>query len=173
MTDSLLLDDFSRADGVSAIGTRWEGFTDRVMGGMSDMQLEVVELPERRVLRMRGTVRLENRGGFIQARLPLDAGGGAVDASDWDGIAVTARGSPGPYYIHLRTRQNWMPWSYFRASVNVRTQWQDQFLPFSAFESKGASGRIDVRGLKSLAVVAYGEAFEADIEVAQIGLFKR
>jgi hypothetical protein len=173
MSDSLLLDDFSRAGGVSAIGTRWEGFTDRVMGGVSDMRMEFAELPEGRVLRMRGTVRLENRGGFIQARLPLDAGGGAFNASDWDGVAVTARGRPGPYYVHLRTRQNWMPWSYFRAPINVRTQWQDQFIPFTAFESKGASGRIDVRGLKSLAIVAYGEAFEADIEVAQIALLKR
>jgi hypothetical protein len=173
MSDSLLLDDFSRADGVSAIGTRWEGFTDRVMGGVSDMRLEFADLPEGRVLRMRGTVRLENRGGFIQARLPLDAGGGAFDASDWEGIAITARGQPGPYYIHLRTRQNWMPWSYFRAPLAVRTQWQDRFIPFTTFESKGASGRIDVRSLKSLAVVAYGEAFEADLEVAQVALLNR
>lgn len=172
MSDALLLDDFSRANGVSAIGTRWEGFTDRVMGGVSDMRLDFAELPEGRVLRMRGTVRLENRGGFIQARLPLDAGGGAFNGSDWDGIAITARGRPGPYYIHLRTRQNWMPWSYFRAPLAVRLQWQEQFIPFAAFESKGAADRIDVRGLKSLAVVAYGEAFEADIEVRQIALLR-
>lgn len=170
---TLLIDDFSRSDGVAAIGTRWEGFTDRVMGGMSDMQLGYGQDNGRPVLSMRGKVRLENRGGFIQARLPLDSGGGAFDASDWDGIAITARGRPGPYYIHLRTRQNWMPWSYFRAPISVRTQWQDQFIPFTAFESKGASGRIDVKGLKSIAVVAYGEAFDADIEVAQFALLKK
>ena len=34
----LLLDDFSDTAGVSAVGTRWEGFTDQVMGGVSQMQ---------------------------------------------------------------------------------------------------------------------------------------
>ena len=170
MSDWLLIDDFSRGDGVSALGTRWEGFTDRVMGGRSDMELGYGQDNGRPVLSMRGTVRLENRGGFIQARLPLDPRGRAFDASAWSGIRVIARGRPGPYYIHLRTGQNWLPWSYFRAPIRVATHWQDQFIPFSAFEGKSTFGKLDVSGLKSLAVVAYGEAFEADLEVAQLAL---
>ena len=35
MTKQLLIDDFSDADEVSALGTRWEGLTDRVMGSRS------------------------------------------------------------------------------------------------------------------------------------------
>jgi len=31
----LLIDDFSREDGRSALGTEWRAFTDRVMGGVS------------------------------------------------------------------------------------------------------------------------------------------
>ncbi|HMB37435.1 MAG TPA: CIA30 family protein, partial [Wenzhouxiangellaceae bacterium] len=69
--DKLLLDDFSRSDGVSAIGTRWQDFSDRVMGGLSDMQAGIVETERGSVLRMSGQVRLENNGGFIQVRLPL------------------------------------------------------------------------------------------------------
>jgi hypothetical protein len=168
MSEVLLLDDFSRADGVSAIGTRWEGFTDRVMGGVSDMRLDFADLPAGRVLRMLGTVRLENRGGFIQARLPLDPRGGALDARAWDGVRITARGRPGPYYLHLRTGQNWLPWSYYRAPISVATHWREQFIPFRSFAGKAAFGQLDVSGLKSLALVAYGEAFEADLEVARI-----
>lgn len=36
-----------------------------------------------RVLCMRSQVRLENHGGFIQARLPLEPGGSSFDASAW------------------------------------------------------------------------------------------
>ncbi|HRP88362.1 MAG TPA: CIA30 family protein, partial [Gammaproteobacteria bacterium] len=85
MTPPLLLDDFHRDDGIAVLGTRWEGFTDRVMGGRSDMQVGYRDTDVGRVLQMRGQVRLENRGGFIQARLPLATGGGSIDASEWQG----------------------------------------------------------------------------------------
>lgn len=170
MTETLLIDDFSRSDGISALGTRWEGFTDRVMGGRSDMQLDYRQADSGPVLHMRGQVRLENRGGFIQARLPLDPRGGAFDASAWKGIGIMVRGQPGAYYIHLRTRQNWMPWQYFRARIAVGEDWQEQLVLFDDFEGVSTRRGLDVTALKSLAVVAYGEAFEADIEVARIEL---
>lgn len=170
MTQILLIDDFSRSDGVSTLGTRWEGFTDRVMGGRSEMQLDYRQLESGSVLHMRGQVRLENRGGFIQARLPLDARGGVFDASRWQGIRIKARGRPGAYYIHLRTRQNWMPWQYYRARIEVGEDWQEQLVLFDDFEGVSTRRGLDLGGLKSLAVVAYGEAFEADIEVARIEL---
>jgi hypothetical protein len=170
MAEELLLDDFTRTDGVSALGTRWEGFTDRVMGGRSDMQVGYRDSDAGPVMRMRGQVRLENRGGFIQARLPLDPGGGAIDASAWQGLSIKVRGTPGPYYLHLRTRQTWQPWQYFRAPIEVGPEWQEQFVPFSAFEGRATWRSLDVRALKSVGVVAYGEAFEAEIEVARLAL---
>jgi hypothetical protein len=41
----LLLDDFSRPDGRSALGTAWRAFTDQVMGGVSTQSVgrETVE----------------------------------------------------------------------------------------------------------------------------------
>ncbi len=167
---TLLIDDFSDADRVSALRTRWEGLTDRVMGGRSEMEMAIRESSGGAVLGMRGTVRLENRGGFIQARLPLDPRGGHFDASDWWGVRLKVRGAPGPYYVHLRTRQNWMPWQYFRARFEIGPEWREVSLPFTAFEGAATRRVLDVRSLKSIAVVAYGEAFEADIEVARIEL---
>jgi len=173
MESDMLIDDFSREDGSSALGTRWDSFTDRVMGGVSDMQVEYRESDGQRVLHMAGQVRLENRGGFIQVRLPLDPAGGSIDASAWDGISVRVRGRPGAYYLHLRTRQNWMPWQYFRAPVEVGGDWQTQRIAFDEFEGVSTWRKLDLGALESIAVVAYGEAFDADIEVARIGFYAR
>lgn len=169
----LLIDDFQRDDGRSHLGTRWEGITDRVMGGRSDMELDYHESEAGAVLFLRGQVRLENRGGFIQARLPLDPAGGSFDASAWEGFYIKVRGTPGPYYLHLRTRQTWLPWQHYRAPIEVRAVWQEQFVPFSAFEGRATWRTLDVRALTSVGVVAYGEAFEAAIEVARLELGNR
>ena len=171
MTEPLLLDDFRREDGTSTLGTRWEGLTDRVMGGRSDMQVGHRDTDDGRVLYLRGQVRLENRGGFIQARLPLCADGGSLDASGWQGIRIKLRGRPGPYYLHLKTRQTWQPWQHFRAPVEVEAEWQERFVPFSAFEGRATWQTLDPGGLKSIGVVAYGEAFLAEIEVARLELW--
>lgn len=168
MPEAFLIDDFQRPDDLSAVGTRWEGLTDRVMGGRSDMEFGYRESEAGPVLLLRGQVRLENRGGFIQARLPLDPAGGSIDASDWEGLRIRVRGSPGPYYLHLRTRQTWQPWQHYRAPIDVGTAWQEQFIPFAAFEGRAIWPGLDVSALKSVGLVAYGEAFEAEIEVARL-----
>lgn len=170
--ERMLIDDFASREGTAAIGTQWRGFTDRVMGGRSDMQVGYREYDSGPVLQMSGQVRLDNNGGFIQARLPFLPDGGDFDASGYRGLAVRVRGEPGPYYIHLRTRHTWRPWQYYRAAVEVGPQWQDQVIPFSAFEGRSIRRDLDLASLRTLGVVAYGEAFEADIEVARIELVR-
>lgn len=169
---NMLIDDFSSRNGTSTIGTEWAGFTDRVMGGRSDMQVGYREHGDQAVLHLRGQVRLDNNGGFIQARLPLSASGGDFDASGYQGIALRVRGATGPYYLHLRTRHTWRPWQYYRAAIEVGPDWQDQFIPFSAFEGRSIQRELDLASLRTLGVVAYGEAFQAEIEVARIELVR-
>lgn len=170
--EPMLIDDFSSRDGTAVIGTQWRGFTDRVMGGRSDMQVGYRDDGDQAVLHMRGQVRLDNNGGFIQARLPFVSNGGDFDASGYGGIQVQVRGEPGPYYIHLRTRHTWRPWQYYRARIEVGPDWQEQIIPFSAFEGRSIRRELDLGSLRTLGVVAYGEAFEADIEVARIELVR-
>ncbi len=173
--ERMLIDDFARRDGTATIGSQWRGFTDRVMGGRSDMQVGYRELDgpgEQAVLHLRGQVRLDNNGGFIQARLPLSANGGDFDATGYRGIAVRVRGAPGPYYLHLRNRSTWRPWQYYGARIEVGPDWRDQIIPFSAFEGRSIRRELDLSSLRTLGVVAYGEAFEADIEVARIELVR-
>jgi len=170
--EPMLIDDFASRDGTATIGTQWRGFTDRVMGGRSDMQVGYRDNGDQAVLQMRGQVRLDNNGGFIQARLPFLSNGGDFDANGYRGVAVRVRGTPGPYYLHLRTRHTWRPWQYYRAAIEVGPDWQDQVIPFSAFEGRSIRRDLDLNSLRTLGVVAYGEAFEAEIEVARIELVR-
>ncbi|MEM7054348.1 MAG: CIA30 family protein [Pseudomonadota bacterium] len=171
MADSnLLLDDFSNADGNATLGTHWQGFTDRVMGGRSDLSASYVETDRGMALRITGSVRLENNGGFIQVRLPLDATGQYLDISDYSAVELTVRGQPGAYYVHLRTQDNRRPWHYYSARLAVGPEWQTVRLPWSKFEAQGERDVLDLSRARSIAVVAYGERFEADIEVADIAL---
>lgn len=168
--ESLLLDDFSGRDGVSAIGTRWEGFTDRVMGGLSEMTTGYVETDQGTALRMTGPVRLENKGGFIQVRLPLAERGGTLDAGRFDAMAVTVRGKPGSYYLHLRTPDAKRPWQYYRAELPVGAEWSREVIELSRFREKSIETPLDATRLSSIAVVAYGEAFDARVEIARLEL---
>ncbi len=168
--EDLLIDDFSSADGRSALGTSWQGFTDRVMGGRSDMQAGYQRDADQTYLKLQGQVRLENNGGFIQVRLPLSKDGSGMDARPWAGITVRVRGQPGPYYVHLRSADTRRPWQYYSARIDVTPEWQAQFIAFSSFEPQDLSRPLDLAELRSLGIVAYGEDFAAEIDVARIEL---
>ena len=167
--DEFLIDDFSR-DGVSSIGTLWQTFTDRVMGGVSDGQAVYETLDGRRCLRLRGRVSLENQGGFVQAALPLAPGGGFFDASAFKGIRLLVKGNGERYYVHLRTRDSRRPWQYYVAGFDAGPEWKMIEIPFSAFEPENLQVPLDTRTLVRLAVVAAKKAFSADVAVARIEL---
>jgi len=167
-TEPLLIDDFSQTDGRSQLGPQWQGFSDRVMGGLSEMEAGYrVDEPGPRLV-LSGQVRLENNGGFIQMRLPLSGRGTGFDASAWRGVQLTVRGKPGPYYVHLRSRDTGRPWQYYRARIEVNPEWRTQVLAFDQFEPQALRRALDTSALTSLGIVAYGEAFDAEIEVARI-----
>lgn len=174
--DILVLDDFSRADGRPLIGASWEGFTDRVMGGQSQMESGMEVDGDRQVLRMRGRVSLENNGGFIQMRLAL-ASSGTYDAGRYRGVVAEVR-SRAPhadgYFLHLRTRRTRFPWSHYRAPIEPGPEWQRISVPFDRFEPQYMFGNSppDPNTLRSVAIVAAGDEFSADIEVRMVGFYR-
>ena len=172
--DRLVLDDFEEPTGVSAIGTRWQGFTDRVMGGVSDMEAGYVRVDEGIALRMTGRVSLQNNGGFIQVRLPLATNRGFFDASEYSGVALTVRGTEGRYALHLRTARTRLPWSYYYAELPVGDSWTRIEVPFTSFEGDNMIGRKgpDVERLVSIALVAGEEEFDADVTVSEIEFYR-
>jgi len=170
--DYFMLDDFSGE--LSAINTEWEGFTDRVMGGKSDMQVVRTADEEGPFMRMSGRVSLENRGGFIQVRLNLKKGSAWFDGSSYKGFRLRVRGSGDSYYIFAKTSKTLLPWKYFSAAIPVTEEWQWVDIPWSSFKGGdyGRLGGFDQRKLKSIAVTAYGKEFNAQLDVAEVGLYR-
>lgn len=167
----LLLDDFS--GDTSALGTGWEGFTDQVMGGRSEMSVVRIPDPAGPYLSMRGDVSLERNGGFIQVRLMLKNEDGYFDGSIYRGVRVVVRGEGAGYYIFLRTRGTRLPWKFYTAPVPVTEEWSTVDIPWSAFGpgDYGRMGPPDTGMLKSLALSAYGKEFTARLDVKEVGLY--
>ena len=171
MEERLLLDDFESQ--ASALGTQWQGFTDRVMGGITDIDARIVQDDDGRYVRMSGDVSTANNGGFIQIRLELAGMFRSFDASGYEGVRLVARGLDSGYYVHIRTSNSRMPWMYFTAPVPVGEDWNEIFIPWESFRTGdyGNWGRLNTERLKSIALVAYGKDFEAQIDLLEIGLY--
>ena len=169
--DVLILDDFSRDDLISTLGTPWRGFSDRVMGGISQETITLAEIEGRRCLRLTGDVRLENNGGFIQMALDLAPKGRTLDASDYRGVLLAVRGNGETYGVHLRTPDCVRPWQSYRANFVTGPEWQEIRLPFDRFEPHRLTAPLDVRHLRRIGLVAIGRAFHADLAVSAIGLY--
>jgi hypothetical protein len=172
MRASMLLDDFGSGDFISKLGTRWRGVSDQVMGGVSETSLSYATLDGCPCLRLTGDVRLENNGGFIQAALDLDPSDGVLDASEFTGIRVRARGNGEQYSVHLRTPDNTRPWQSYRARFTTTTDWQTIDLPFAAFEPYRLETPMDTKRLRRVGLVAIGRAFHADLAVGWLGLYR-
>jgi len=171
MNDQLLLDDFSGQR--SSLGTSWEGFTDQVMGGASEMNARVESEEGNNFLHLSGDVSLENNGGFIQVRLRLDEKKRPFDASEYTGVALRVRGKDRGYYVHLRTTRTVFPWSYYAQEITVSEEWTTVTLPFSDFEAENMrSSSLNTSKLISMAIVAAKKAFFADLNVDAVYLYK-
>ena len=164
----LVLDDFTRGDLISALGTPWRGFSDQVMGGISQETISLTEIDGQRCLGLTGDVRLENNGGFIQMALDLAPEGRTLDASDYRGVLLVGRGNGESYGVHLRTPDCVRPWQSYRANFVAGPEWQEIRLPFGRFEPHRLTAPLDVRHLRRIGLVAIGRAFHADLAVGVI-----
>ncbi len=160
----MVIEDFS-----GDTGTRWQFFTDQVMGGVSEGQARIVDHGGRTALHLTGTVSTANRGGFIQARRDLPEG---LPPSA-TGIGIDHSGDGGIYYIHLRTTRTVLPWQFFQAAFQTGPDWQETRLPFDAFTAKGRGLRAPLRPaeIRSIAIAAYGRDHQADVKLARIATF--
>ncbi len=139
---------------------QWRYFADTVMGGVS----EGTAAFEDGVLRLTGTVSTANNGGFIQVRTDLPQG--APDAAT--GLRIRVRGNGARYFIHLRTRASRLPWQYYQAGFSAGASWSEIALPFAEFRPSGGGLPETPRAenIRSLALVAYGADYEADVSLS-------
>jgi len=168
---TLVIDDRRSGDYSTGSGGDWRLVTDTVMGGVSNGQLTVEEIDGRPCLRLRGEVRTENNGGFIQAALDLETSR-VRDASAFDGVVIDVYGNGETYSLHLRQDGLWLPWQAFRASFTASPEWQTHYLPFAQFQPHKTSASLKRDRLKRIGVVAIGRAFFADLCVGRIGYYR-
>lgn len=162
----LVLDDFT----APAQPKGWSVFTDRVMGGVSDAQGAVADVAGRRALRLVGQVSLERNGGFVQMARALSDGRTPFDARAYTGVALTVCGTPGSYFVHLRTADTRAPWQYYGAELPVARDWRTVVLPWSAFAPVSLAVPLNVAGLTRIGIVGAKVAFLADVALARLAL---
>lgn len=168
----MLIDDFSRPDLRSRLGTEWRAVSDRVMGGVSKVSITIDRIDGRNGLRLRGDIRIDNDGGFGQAALDLAPAGQTLDASSYDGIRFLALGNDERYALHLRTSDCVRPWQSYRAPFTAAPKWQLVTLPFTSFVPHRLMAPLDTGSIRRLGLVAIGRHFEADVMISDIGLFR-
>jgi hypothetical protein len=169
---SLHIDDLSRPFPEAANGCRWALVTDGVMGGLSRGSLRRETVADRPALRLTGTVSLANNGGFIQMALDLAPGGGLLDASGWDGLALAVRGNGEGYGLHLRTDAATRPWQSWRQGFHAGPEWRRVRLPFAGFRPHRIDAPLDIARLRRLGLVAIGRAFSADLALGGLWLWR-
>ena len=167
----LIIDDRRSGDLESALGGSWRMVTDGVMGGVSSGELFTDTIDGKACLRLRGDVRLENNGGFIQAALQVEDTG-AADASDYHGLLLKVYGNNQEYNLHLRTADVWLPWQSYRASFEAPARWQTVRLPFTDFIGYRIGKKLDLKRLERIGLVAIGRAFSADLCVGELALYR-
>ncbi len=129
MVTSAIIDDLSREPPIAVIGSKWQLFTDQVMGGVSKGTMVRDAIAGRAAIRMRGDVSLKNNSGFIQIALDLSPDGGVVDASAWSGIELDVFGNGEEYGVHLRTDAMTRPWQSYRQIFTAYAEWRMVQLP--------------------------------------------
>jgi len=122
-TEQTLID-FSNA---SVVG--WRIVNDSVMGGMSRSTLQE---HEDGYAQFRGTVSLENNGGFASVRARTQR---PIDLSDFKGISVRVRGDGKIYSLRLRTVKNGRltRYSYEARFATNSGEWETYKLAYSDF----------------------------------------
>ncbi|GLI94825.1 CIA30 family protein [Methylocystis echinoides] len=172
LTAAPIIDDLSREAPIATIGTSWRLFTDTVMGGVSRAAMTRETVEGRAAIRLRGSVSLENNGGFVQISLDFLPDQGPFDASSWSGIEVDVFGNGEEYALNLRTTDLTRPWQSYRAPFRAVPHWETLRLPFSSFAPNRTDIPLNIHRLRRLGILGIGRQFFADISVGGVRFFR-
>ena len=152
-------------------GAGWRGFSDRVMGGISDAQLDLSTVGGKSCARLTGTVTRESNGGFIQMAMYFGRGEAELDASEYQGLELLVYGNSEDYNVHVRTADcGWYDDSY-RKTFFAAPEWQRVRIPWNDFEPNRVTEPLDSSRLTRIAILGWMREFEADIALAEIALY--
>jgi len=170
--EAMLIDDFSDETLISPLGTQWRGVSDRVMGGVSIAGVTHDVIDDQTCLRLRGDVRMENSGGFIQASLSFSSDGENLDAREFTGLRLSVLGNGEMYSVHIRTPDCGRPWQSYRCHFLAEPHWETLTLPFASFAPHRLETPFDRSRLTRMGLVAIGRPFRADLAVSEIRLYR-
>ena len=153
-------------DNLDDTRARWDAVSDNVMGGVSEVNAYEMDDGSIKFYRLEGLVSTKNNGGFIQIRTGVN-----FNSNEFNGVRIKIRGNSNEYYVNLR-RPRTMPWNYYSAKFFASEDWQVIDLPLNSFQSsRNSNKRLGVAWINSLAIVAYGKDFEAQVDIASIELY--
>ncbi|MEJ5185365.1 MAG: hypothetical protein WHT81_09595, partial [Rectinemataceae bacterium] len=99
---------------------------------------------------------------------------GLFNAADYAGIEleVDAR-TPSSWYVFVRTRDNVLPWSYYRAPFSPSATPSVLRLPWSAFTAESTGRKtVNPEFISSIGIVAGFEDFNAYMRIYRVGLYR-
>lgn len=167
-----VLSDFRPAEPFVAEGLAWRGFSDRVMGGVSDAEFGLAEIDGLQCARLTGRVTRDSGGGFIQMALDLARGRGSFDAAAYSGIEILVHGNDEDYNIHVRTADcGWYDESY-RNTFRAAARWQTLRFPWAAFVPNGLEVPLDPARLQRIGLLGWMREFRADLALAELALYR-
>jgi len=168
-SEKLMLSSF--VNGYMLPGAGWRGFSDRVMGGVSNAELKSASVAGKNCIRLTGNVTRESNGGFIQMAMYFGDNYDELDGSDYKGIEVLVYGNNEDYNMHVRTSDcGWHNDSY-RLTFTAEPRWQRMRFPWEAFTPNSVTVPLDPARLQRIAILGWMREFEADVSLAEISLY--
>ena len=113
----------------------WIIINDTVMGGASDSEFII---RGDSIAVFRGTVSLENYGGFASVRTVP----GNYNLKEYDGISLSVRGDGENYYFRLETDNTWRGVGYQSPFETTADRWITVNIPFSEFSASFRGSKL-------------------------------
>ena len=144
----------------------WQFVSDRVMGGVSAGAIARETVAGRDATVLRGTVSLENNGGFIQMATDVPPPPG-----DATGIEIEVLGDGGHYELRLRTDALTRPWQSYRFAFEAPPEWQTLRIGFESFSAHRTDAPFEPDRIRRIGMLSIGEPRRAKVAVAALRYF--
>lgn len=147
----------------------WTAITDQVMGGVSTAEVRQGERHGSVCTCLSGRTSLENNGGFVQMKLDIDP---SWHCGDYAGFFIELCGPAHDYNLNVKTTQLTKPWQSFRCTLQVEPAWTRFVVPYAQLSPHRTDAELDPATIRSVAVIAIGEAFDVDVCVRRFGFYR-
>ena len=147
----------------------WMAISDQVMGGESSGGIRQDCRVGSACTCLTGRTSLENNGGFLQMKLEIEPG---EPLAEYAGLFIELCGPAHDYNLNVKTTQLDKPWQSFRCTLPIAPQWTRFVVPYTQLSAHRTDAEFDPATMRSVAVIAIGEAFDVDVCVRRFGFYR-